>query len=167
MKKVFSLVVLLIAVGAGFWLYTVLFPNPQQAVRNHLNKVARLASFSPSDGNLSRMANVERLGTLFARDVQVVVDIPGYESHTFSNREELMQAAALTKRFAGGLKAEFLDMNIEMGAGNDSALVDLTLKAKVSTESDLIVQELKFTLKKSDGGSWLITRVETIKTLKP
>ena len=58
-------------------------------------------------------------------------------------------------------------MNIEMGAGNDSAIVDLTLKAKVPGETDLIVQELKFTLKKSDGGTWYITRVETVKTLKP
>ena len=77
-----------------------------------------------------------------------------------------MQAAMGAKSVTTGIKAEFIDMNIELGSGNLSALVDLTLKAKVNGESDMIAQELKFTMKKING-DWLITRIETVKTLKP
>jgi hypothetical protein len=167
MKKVLSFILLLALLGAAFWLWTIFFPNPKQVVRNKLNAVARLASFTPNEGNISRMASVQRMAGLFTPDVQVVVDLPNGESHTFGSRDELMQAMAMAKRFANGIKAEFLDMDIEMGTGNTSALVDLTLRAKISGESDMVVQELKVTLKKSDGGTWLITRIETVKTLKP
>jgi hypothetical protein len=166
MKKILQIIFLAVALSLGVWLWAAWFPNPKQAVRNRLNKVAQLASFSANEGNISRVANVQKLGRLFAEDVQVMVDIPGTESHTFTSREEVMQVALAAKRLGDGLKAEFLDMNIEMGTGDQSALVDLTLKAKVGGESDLIVQELKFTLKKLDG-DWLITRVETVRTLKP
>jgi len=166
MKKILLLILLPVLLGLGVWLWTIWFPNPQQAVRNRLNQVAQLASSSGNEGNFSRVANVQKLGRLFSPDVQVLVDITGAESYTFNSREELMQAAMAAKRFTSGLKAEFLDMNIEMGTADESALVDLTLKARVNGESDMIVQELKFTLKKING-DWLITRIETVKTLKP
>jgi hypothetical protein len=167
MNKLFKIILLLALLALGFWLWTIFFPNPQQVIRNRLNKLAHLASFSPDEGNISRVAKVQRLGQLFAENVQVVVDVPGADVQNITSREELMQAAMAAKRFTGGLKAEFLDMDIPpLDNDAQSAVVDLTLKAKVSTESDLIVQELKFTLKKING-DWLITRVETVKTLKP
>jgi hypothetical protein len=166
MNKVFKIFLLLALLGLGYWLWTVLFPNPQQVIRNRLNKLASLASFSSDDGNISRVAKIQRLGALFADNVQITIDVPGVDAQTFTSREELKQAALAAKRFTSGLKAEFLDMNIELDDAAQSALVDLTLKAKVAGESDLIVQELKFTLKKING-DWLITRVETVKTLKP
>jgi hypothetical protein len=44
-------------------------------------------------------------------------------------------------------------------------LADLTAEARISGESDLFVQEMKFTLRK-DGSRWLITRVQTVQTLQ-
>ncbi len=166
MKKLVQIIFLAVVLALGVWLWTAWFPNPKQAVRNRLNRVAQLASFSANEGNISRALSVQKLGSLFAEDVQVMVDIPGAESHTFTSRGELMQIVLAAKRLGDGLKAEFLDMNIEMGTGDQSALVDLTLKAKVGGESDMIVQELNVTLKKING-DWLITRVETVRTLKP
>jgi hypothetical protein len=153
-------------IGIGFWIWTAWFPNPKQIIKNRLNEVARLASFTPNEGAISRLAKIQRLGLYFAEDVQVMVDIPGYESHTFNRREEVMQVVMASPRLGSGLSAQFLDMNIQVGTGDDSAMVDLTLAAKITGESDLLAQELNFTLKKIKG-EWLITRVETIKTLKP
>lgn len=166
MKKLSNIILLLVLLGLGYWLWTVFFPNPQQVIRNRLDKVARLASFSPGEGNISRVSKIQRLGLLFADDVEVMIDVPGADIQTIKSRQELMQAAMAAPRFASGLKAEFLDMNIELGSDAQSAIVDLTLKAKVTGETDLIVQELKFTMKKIKN-DWLITRVETVKTLKP
>ena len=150
----------------GFFVWQFCFPNPQQVIKRRLNEVARLASFTPNEGAISRLAKIQRLGLFFAEDVQVTVDIPGYESHTFNRREEVMQVVMASPRLGAGVAAQFLDMNIQMGAGDESAMVDLTLEAKISGESDLLAQELNFTLKKIKG-DWLITRVETVKTLKP
>ena len=84
----------------------------------------------------------------FSEDVQVVVDVPGSSIHTLAGREELTQAAMAAKSMSNGLKVEFLDPNIDLNQGGESALVDLTLKAKPGNDSDLIVQELKLTFKK-------------------
>ena len=166
MSKLVKIIVCVGLLAAGLWLWTVLFPNPQQVIRNRLNALARLASFPPNEGNIAHVAKIQRLGLFFTDDVQVMVDVPGMESHTFTSRAELMQMAAAARQMASGLKAELLDINIEMGTGAESALVDATLKAKISGEGELIVQELKFTFKKIKG-DWLITRIETVKTLKP
>jgi hypothetical protein len=166
MKNLLRLILLLAIVAIGIWAWTNFFPNPREAVRQRLQKVARLASFPPDQGNFNRAFAIQKLGLLFADDVQVRVDIPGYDPYTFNGRAELMQAFALAKRLGNGLKAEFLDMNIDMGSGDTSAIVDLTLKAKIGGESDLIAQELKITMKLIKG-DWLVTRIETVKTLKP
>ena len=166
MKKLIRLVLLVGMIALAVWVGLNLFPNPKQAIRNRLNKLAQLASYSAREGNLSRIANIQKLGLLFSDDAQVTVDVPGLEAHTFNRREELMQAAMAAKSVSTAIKAEFLDMNIELGSGNLSALVDLTLKAKVTGDNDMIAQELKFTMKKING-DWLITRIETVKTLKP
>lgn len=166
MKNLSKIILLLVLVALGYWLWTILFPNPQQVISNHLNKLAHLASFSAGEGNISRVSKIQRMGGLFADDVEISIDIPGADIQTIKGREELMQDALAARRFANGLNAEFLDMNIELGSEKQSAIVDLTLKAKATGENDLIVQELKFTMKKIKN-DWLITRVETVKTLKP
>lgn len=168
MKRVFTLLLLIGLIALGYWAWTVLFPKPDQIIRNHLNKLAKLASFSPNDGNISRVAKIQKLGLLFDENVQVVMDAPGAESHSlnFTRREELTQAAMAAKSFASGVKAEFQDMSIQVAPDAQSATADLMLQAKVSGENDMIAQELKFTFKQTNG-DWLITRVETVKSLKP
>ena len=76
-----------------------------------------------------------------------------------------MQAAMAARTMVSGVSAELVDINIDMGPNNQSAMVDLTLKAKVGDERDAVILELKFTFKKIKG-DWLITRVATVQTLK-
>ena len=166
MNKLLRLLLLAGLVVLAIWAWRTFSRDPKTIVRRQLEKIARLASFPPNTGNLSRVAEVQRLGRLFAEDAQVTLDAPGVEAHTFNGRAELMQAAMVAKSLGNGLKVEFLDMNIEMGEGAKSALVDLTLKARIGGENDIIAQELKFTLKLIDG-EWLVTRVESVPTLKP
>ena len=168
MKKLFTLLLLLGLIALGYWAWTVLFPNPQQIIRNHLNKLAKLASFSADEGNFSRVAKIQKLGLLFDENVQVAIEVSGGESHSLNltRREELTEAAMAAKRFTSGVTAEFLDLKIEMAPDKQSATADLILQAKISGENDMIAQELKFTFKQTNG-DWLITRVETIKSLKP
>jgi hypothetical protein len=165
MNKIFRVIMLAAVAALGLWVWTLLFPNPKHVIGNRLNQLARLASFSPGEGTLSRAFDVKRLGGLFSDDAQILVDVPALETHEFG-RDEMMQDLLAAKKLGNGLKVKFIDPNIELGTGAESALVDLTMEAKFGGESDLVVQELKFTMKKIKS-DWLITRVETVNTLKP
>ena len=80
------------------------------------------------------------------------------------DREEITQAALIGRSRAGGLQVKFPDINITVAPDKQSAVADLTVEANISGEHDSMVQEMKFTLQKTDG-QWLITRVETVRTL--
>jgi hypothetical protein len=165
MKILFRIFLLAALAAVGWLAWTLLYPDPKTVIQHRLTKLAEIASFPPDEGNIRRVANIEKMGSFFTEDAQVMLDIPGVEVHTISGRQELMQMALAAKGLDGGLKAELLDPDIQINSGNQSALVDVTLKARAGRDTDLIVQELKFTLKQTNG-DWLITRVETVQTLK-
>jgi hypothetical protein len=166
MKIALRAVLLVGLLALGFWAWTVFFPNPQRAVRNQLKKLARLASSSPREGNLARGLDAQRLGGMFSDDVHIMVNISERGTFNLEGRDELMRGLLMAKAPGNGGQVEFLDIKIEMGTANLSALVDLTLKATFEGQSDTVFQEMKFTLKKIKG-DWLITSVETVSTLKP
>ena len=99
----------------------------------------------------------------FAADVELNVDLPELGQRTM-DREEITQAALIGCSRAGGVQVKFPDINITVAPDKQSAVADLTVEANVSGEHDSIVREMKFTLRKTDG-QWLITRVETVRTL--
>src|SRR4051812_24438119 len=105
MKKVFRLVLLLGLIALGYWAWTVLFPSPQKVIRGRLLKMAQLASFPAGQGNLSRVADIQRLGTYFTDEIEVVMDVPGIGTHTFNRREEVTQAAMGAKSVVSSVKA--------------------------------------------------------------
>lgn len=165
MKNLLRLAFLALLIAVGFWVWNIIFPNPQKIIHQRLNKLAQLASFSAGEGNFSRLAAVEKMGQFFAENAEVAVDVPGVESHTFNGRTELMQAVMAIRATVNGVSAELVDMNIDMGSNNQSAMVNLTLKAKIAGEKDAVIQELNFTFKKIKR-DWLISRVATVQTLK-
>ena len=59
---------------------------------------------------------------------------------------------------------EFYDITVTVTPDKSSAEANLTLKARVAGERDIIIQELKIWLNKAEG-NWRIYRLETIKTL--
>ncbi|EEF61162.1 hypothetical protein [Pedosphaera parvula] len=165
MKIVVRLVLLVVLAALGYWIYTVLFPPTEVVIRKRLNKIAELASFSSGQGNIIKVANLERLGTYFKDNVEVVVDVPGFGPHTFNQKAELMQAAGAARSTVPSLNAKFIDINVDVGSAKHLATADLTLEASVGGQKDAIVQELKFTLENVNG-TWLVARIETVKTLK-
>jgi hypothetical protein len=165
MKTVLRLTLLLALIAAGYWLWTVMSPSPQVVIRKRLQKMAQIASFSPGQGMISKVAAIERLGTFFSEDAEVVVDVPGVGSHVFNRREEINQALMAAKSSISSLKAEFPDINVEVAPSKLSAIASLTLEASVNGQKDLIVQELRLSIKKING-DWLVTKVETVRTLK-
>ena len=165
MKVLVRLLFLASAIALGFWTWNILFANPKTIIWNRLKHLAELASYSAREGNISRITSIEKLGGFFTENAKAMVDVPGAETHTFDSRDELMQAALAARSSAGSMQVKFLDPNIQVDLSDQSALIDVTLTAKIDNETDAIVQELKFTMRKIKG-DWLITHVETVKTLK-
>ena len=62
------------------------------------------------------------------------------------------------------MKVEFPDVNVTVGPDKLSAVADVAVKVQAAGEKDFYVQEMKLTFQKI-GGDWLITRVETVRTL--
>jgi hypothetical protein len=163
MKIIIRIVLLAALAALGVWLWTVLFPSPEKVIRRRLMELARTVSSSPNESDLTRLAAARSVAGFFASTVELNVDLPELGQRTL-DREELTQLALLARSRAGGVHVKFPDITITVAPDKQSAVADLTVEANVSGERDSIVREMKFTLRKTDG-QWLITRVETVRTL--
>jgi hypothetical protein len=164
MKIFLRLVLLAVIIAAGAWLWTLFHPNPQEIIRKRLAAVATDASFDSTQSSIITANNIEALAASFATNAEVDMDVPDRFQQTFSSRDEIKQAALMAHAAISGLKVQFLDVNVVVGGDKLSATADATVKAQVSGDKDFIAQEWKITFQKI-GGDWLITRVETLRTL--
>ena len=165
MKLIVRLILLAGLLALAVWAWGFFFPTPQRIIEKHLLQLARLASFSSTDGSIKRLADNERTGFLLARDIHVVLDMPGGRGQTFDNRGELLQAVLAARATVKNLHTEFTDIAITLNPDRQSAVAFLTVTAKIGGEPDLVVEELKFTFQKISD-DWLITALETVKPLR-
>jgi len=149
-----------LVLGGYFWLH----PTPEKAIRKRLLELARVASFAGNEAPLAKLVNAQKLSSFCGPNVELTVDFPGVRGETVRSREEVLQAAAGARQSLRGLHVEFLDITVELGADRISAVANLTARAQVTGDRDDYIQELRFTFKKIEN-EWLITKVETVKTL--
>jgi hypothetical protein len=164
MKRVVQIVLFVAVVALGFWLWTVFSPSPEKVVRSRLNQLAKVMSFKSGSGNIANAYSAQKAADFFTPDVDVEVNLTGFEPVTLHGRDEVLQIAMGARSRLTSLKVEFPDMNITFSPDRQTAKVNLTGKATVPGERDISAQEFNFELKKVDG-KWLIYRVETVRTL--
>jgi hypothetical protein len=167
MKKwLFRLMVASVLVALGFWGWRVFFPSAEKVIRKRLGELAKAASFSSNEGLLATALNASMLGGYFTPDVEVTVDVPGTE-HTISGRDELLQAAVGARSTVSSLSIAFPDIKVVVAPGQDTAVVNLTARGKISRISgptDSYLQELRLRMIKFKR-EWLINQIETVRTL--
>jgi hypothetical protein len=163
-KKPIRLILAAALVGLAIWGWRVWFSSPQNAIRSRLLNLARTVSVEPGEGAIPRGLKAQSLGDYFTADVVINLEVRGVDTRELQGRDELMQAVMGAMQHVRGLKVEFLDINVTLDAGNQSAMANLTGKATVEGEGDFQVQEFNFKLKKVDR-TWLIYRIDTVKTL--
>ncbi len=164
MKIVLRVIVLIALAALGVWLWLTLFPSPEKIVRRQLAKLAQDVSFSKDENNLVKIADAQSVADFFSSNVVVNIDVPGHEEQTIAGRDEITQAALLSRQQATDLDVKFPDVNVTVAADKLSATADVTVQATVSGEANAVLQEVKFTFEKI-GGHWLISKVETVRTL--
>ena len=165
MKDGFVRLAFLVALGSGvFWCWHYLFPSPELLIRKQLAQLALAASISPNEAPLTKLSKSQKLAELFARDAQVNVDVPGRADQTFSGRDEIQQAALGARALLNTLHVTFVDVNVTLAANKHSATTRLTATADLPGERLPEVEELEIGFTNVDN-SWLINKVQTVKTL--
>lgn len=164
MKIVLRVVLLLALAALAVWLWMIFFPSPEKIVRRRLAKLAQDVSFSSGENNLVKIADAQSVADFFSSNVVVDINLPGHEEQTMAGRDQITQAALLSRQQATDLEVKFPDVNVTVSPDKLSATADVTVQATISGEPNAIVQEVKFTFEKA-GGQWLISKVETIRTL--
>jgi hypothetical protein len=161
--KILSRLLLLVAlIAAGVWLWTILFPSPEQVIRKRLAQAASEASFQSGENPLISAARAENLSSRFGTNVEININVPEYGRQEFVGRAEIAQAAAGVRLRLSSLKVEFPDVSVTVAPDKQSAIADVALQVQAAGEKDFNVQEMKFTFQKI-GSDWLITRVETVR----
>ena len=151
-------------IALGFWLWTILFPSPDNLIRKRIAEVARLASFSAGEGLVKQGLRVKSLASCFGPQVEVAIDLPGNQHHELAGRDEIIQVALVASQSRRWLKVELLDLSVVLAPDQESSVVNLTLRVRFPEQKDIVVQEMKFSLQKIDR-EWLIIRMETVRTL--
>jgi hypothetical protein len=164
MKLLWRLGLFLAALACGYWLWLVLFPTPEKLIRSRVREVASSASFENTEGPVAKMINAEKLAGYFASDAKIYLEGPETGRHAVNGRDEIVQAAVAVRSLFSSLAVKFVDVNVKVLEGGDTARVELTARVQARGETDFLIQELLITFKRLEG-EWLITRVETMKTL--
>jgi hypothetical protein len=164
MKRVVPIIIAAAVIGVAFWLWSVLFPSPEKVIQSRLSALAKAISFTSREGALGQAYDAQKAANFFTTDVEVELNVAGYDSISMHGRDEVLQVALAARSRLTSLKVEFPDMNITIDLGGQTAKVNLTAKAIVPGERDISAQEFNFMLKKVDG-KWMIYKVETVKTL--
>ncbi len=164
MKRAAQVIFAAVIVGLGIWLWTVMFPSPEKAIRMRLNALAKTLSFNSKGGVLGKAYDAQKAAEFFTTDVDVEVNLSGYEPISLHGRDEVLQIAMAARGRLTSLKIEFPDMNISIAPDGQTAKVNLTGKGTIPGERDISAQEFNFMMKKVDG-KWLIYRIETVNTL--
>ncbi len=109
------------------------------------------------------MAGAQSVGNFFSASVEINIDLPTRQQHSTLSRDDIVQTM-MAAHSSGGFTVKFPDISVTIAADQNNAQADVTVEASVPGEQDLIVQQMRFTLQKI-GGKWLITRVQTVRTL--
>lgn len=158
-------IVVLGVLALGFWAWRALFPDPERVIRRRLGELTELASFGPKEGPAAKLWNAQKLAAMFTPDVSIKIDLPGQQG-TASGREVIQNAALYARQNWGACTVRLSDIIITLAPDKQSAIVELTARAQGGGEAESVgPQELSLRMKK-DGGTWFVSRVETVRTLR-
>ena len=164
MQKSFRILLAAALIALGIWGWRVLFPSPENIIRSQLKSLAKIVSFKPNEGNISKAYGAQKLTDYFTPEVDINLNAPGYPQLAITARQELIQGLLWAQSNLSSLKVDFLDVNVTLDPDKQGAMANLTAKVIIGKSSDFNVQELNITFKKIEK-RWLIYRVVTVKTL--
>ena len=62
--------VMVVLLGFGIWIWTILFPGPERIIRKRLQELAKSASFAGNESPLAAFANAQRVAGFFTGKIR-------------------------------------------------------------------------------------------------
>ncbi|HEX7859748.1 MAG TPA: hypothetical protein VF773_05440 [Verrucomicrobiae bacterium] len=164
MKSVRTIITIFALAAIAFGVYYFFFPPPEKVIRKRLTKLAEAISSRP-EGNISMMANINRIGSFFHPNV--TVSVQGYEQlGAVSGRNELQQAALAARQRLGSISVEFYNVEVLVAPDETNATVTASALVKINNDPNAQVQDVKLEFEKYDR-AWMIRSATPSKSLKP
>jgi hypothetical protein len=157
LKPLKPIILLAFAAALVFAAYSLLFPPAEKVIKKRLQKLAAAVSANPN-GNIARVANVNRIGGFFHPNVKVSLQGFGREVSAIDGRGELEQMAMAARQNVGRISAQFYNLEVQLGTSPELAVATMTALVKINDQSDPVVQDLRLEMEKLDG-AWLIRSV--------
>ena len=161
-RSVIALVIAAAVLGWGIW---ALRPTDEKIIQRRLGKLTELATFPANESAFRRAMHPNELREYFTEDVVVSFDVPGGSTQVIEGRGELIQIAALFRQRMRSATFHLLDITVASAPETQSATASMTMLVDINGEKNSISQELKMGFRKVDG-FWLISQIETVKTLR-
>ena len=157
MRALKPIITFLAAAAIFFGIYYLLFPPVEKVIKGRLEKLAKAISARPS-GNISAMANVNKIGSFFHPNVSITVQGFGQDFASVQGRGELQQMAIGARQRIGAVSVEFYNVQVTPGPDKTNATASATALVKINDDPNAIVQEVQVQFEKA-GRDWLIRSV--------
>jgi hypothetical protein len=154
LKNLKFIIQILLLAGLAFGLWFYFFPPPEKAIRKQLAKLGTALSANP-EGNIAKVANVNRITSFFHPDVTINLERFGREVEAVQGRKELQQIAFGARQSALGLKVKFENIAVKLEDSDTNATVYATAIVTIGNAAEPIVHDIKITMEKVDR-DWLI-----------
>ncbi|MBL9167405.1 MAG: hypothetical protein JNN07_06655 [Verrucomicrobiales bacterium] len=160
-----SRLLLLLAVAAlvavlAYWLWPA---DDRALIKNQMKQLGRLASYSAEEHPISKQRAIGQMKALFSPDLVVQVNMQRGRSQSIEGRSDFMELVQQVRFGVPAIQLDFDVTSVELPPDHRSAVVLMTLSAKIGLEQQQEYQEMKAILENTSDG-WLIKRLETVKT---
>jgi hypothetical protein len=135
-------------------------------VRQRLLKLAEAASFQEKDPPFAKLRYADRVTGYFATETEFDLQMGQRSPQGTFTRSQLHEGAAALRASGKGLSVEFIDIAVQLTPTPTQATAHLTSKIYFVGDPDYFVQEFRVGLEKSTN-SWLVRRLETVRTMEP
>ena len=160
---------LILALGLAAGAYFVLQPwlsSDERVIRTRLDELADTVSRARQEQGVMRLGLAVNIGEFLTPDV--LID-PGEPFPAIRGREAIVAMAAKAPVPGGGVRIEFVDVQVWVAEDRQSATAYLTVTGEATDRSDRDVvdaRELEMSLRKTDG-EWLIEWARGIDAIEP
>ena len=148
----------------GYAGYRVFWPGEEARLRAAMNALAEIASTPEAEGDLPRIARVQRIREYLVEDLLVQVE----GGPVFGGREAIVGALA-TASAAGPVRVRFADVAIGMDADERRATVAATVEVQQPDPrggvDNVDAREVEMTWVRPES-SWMLSAARLVRPLK-
>jgi hypothetical protein len=137
------------------------FAGDRRQIQRQIDALSEVASVSPAETGIERLARASRLGAFFTDDVMIRTSQS--EASFVGGRQAVMALAGQTAAAYGPMSVEFADVQIGITDPSTAAVyVTATITGNRPQGGLLETREVSATFKKVNG-EWLISQAEVLR----